>query len=112
MLPYDWGRQTHGENMDWLEGANERELINLKQAKTEAWLFGIAFKHAYLSSRVEDFTYPESASEMFPTAEELQAGLSQEEIERREAHRWELEMNRMFSGLESVQNQQEEIREG
>ncbi len=105
MLPTDWGRQTYGENMDWLDSATEREIASYERIKVEAWHYGAAFHAAYAAAWSNQNPYPKSAAELFPSlgGEEVAEDapdLSEEEIRARQERIWDLEMNRMAAGLE------------
>ncbi|NLB08148.1 MAG: hypothetical protein GX832_00470 [Clostridiales bacterium] len=110
MLPRDWGMQTYGENLDWLEAANDREYASLKKIQLEAWYYGIAFNATYVAARNEQYSYPKSVSEMFPpqNGEDMPSDLSEEEIWARQERMWDLEMNRMAAGLEAAAKEQAE----
>ncbi len=102
MLPTDWGHQTYGENLDWLNAANEREAASYERIKVEAWHYGVAFHAAYAAAWSNQSPYPKSPAEMFKPSdgEHIPSDLSEEEVRARQERMWDLEMNRMAAGLE------------
>ena len=86
-MPYSWhvtscwGMQTYGENLDWLEAANDREYASLRKYN---WKLGITALPSMLPmlQRVTNNIHIPNQYQMFPpqNGEDMPSDLSEEEI--------------------------------